>query len=190
MSDPEVYKTCPSCGYSSLNEEEFAFDFLVCNKCFREENATCGTLDSKCSCYECYTYFKKDIERPLVISKIKENKEDYEKILKIIIQKKDCMMDERYKYKIFNTYPYSEWKKLSYDKDYYNECFEKIKNEYKYNDSPLICLIGLSTCIGRDKEKKEVYEVCYRFPNSTIKYEMLIDLKLQKIKIRGYGAEY
>lgn len=154
-------------------------------------NESCGLQNTTCDCHDCITYFNKDVNRPIKSNDM--TTEEFNELLTFCSDEKviDLMKKERYKSYIYYKLPHPFWKKLE-NPIIYNDILEKVKLDKSIPDEkPEICKISRGLEIDLDNNETSVTVICYRFPTSTVKYELILKTTNDKIilKTRSRGAE-
>ena len=146
-----------------------------------------------CNCYDCETYFNPTVERPIRDTMI--SNDVFDKVMALCKQVNviNKMKEERYRTYMYEYVPYPLWHLLE-DKDVYQAIFDEINADKRIpNDDPEICRIGKAAEIDIDGTIKEVIIVYYRFPGSTIKYELSVffeDDGTVILKTHSGGSDY
>jgi hypothetical protein len=184
-------KQCEVCGIIWFDGSVHTEEQCKKNQDFNDIHDTCGTKDTKCSCSDCETYFRSDIERPI----ISENFTDDEltRIFEVLDNEKvkEKMFNERYRSLIFQLTPYPLWSVLLKDKDKYDEILNKLKSDGSIPDENLeVCRIEPSKFFDLDENVHDIYIVSYRFPTSIVKYELTIYKETNKVTTHSRGSEY
>ncbi len=151
----------------------------------------CEIQGTHCPCHDCEIYFNPETERPVKGNGITDKV--FDEIIEICNRESviDIMKAERYKALIYQIIPYPFWKQLE-DPVKYNSILNKLKESNEVpNENPEICSVGLAKQIDIDGVEREITVVSYRFPTSTVKYELIIYDDNNKLKLRTHsrGAE-
>lgn len=155
---------------------------------------SCGLKGTTCTCWDCIVYFNNDTNRPIKSKDITDK--EFEELSKICSDEQtiELMKKERYRANIYEIVPYPLWKKLQ-NKETYNAIVEQLKTEGVIPDEePEICHIGSSIQVGLDGKETEIKSIAYRFPTSTVKYELIVEKSTENdgkvfLKTHGRGSE-
>ena len=156
---------------------------------------SCGNPGSNCTCYDCKTYFNPNTVRP-----VKGNNVSDEQFTEMIeLCKKDNviqrMKNERYRSYIYQIVPYPMWSLLN-DPEKYQSIVDKLKSEQKIPDEdPEICSVDEAAELGLDDtEPKTLISISYRFPTSSVKYDISVykdeNSDMVRIRTHGRGSDY
>jgi len=147
----------------------------------------CGELETTCTCSDCIMYFNPSTQRPIQGNGIDDQK--FSDLLEFVKREdvKAKMKSEQYRSYIYQLIPYPMWKKLD-DPNYYNSVVEQVKI-FKIipDDDPEICGIQNGKEMDTDFITTDIDVISYRFPNSTVKFELTIkDIDGKKL-LRTHG---
>ena len=145
----------------------------------------CDNSHQTCDCFECKVYLNTDTKRPIKAAEITD--ETFNELL-TLCQREDVieqMKSERYRSNIYQIVPYPMWKELQ-DPEKYQAIADKLKNKLP-NDLPEICFIGSAI-----HNTQEINTIMYRFPTSTVKYELLVYKEDGQFNVKTHstGSEY
>lgn len=149
---------------NSFDDNSFDDDF----------DQSCGTKDGACTCWDCTIYFNKDTNRPVKSESITDN--EFNELLKLCSGENviDLMKRERYRSVIYEIVPYPLWKKLE-NEETYNAIVKQLEaNGDVPDEQPEICHVGSAIHVDLDGKESNVNTICYRFPTSTVKYELIV----------------
>lgn len=154
---------------------------------------SCGLLGSTCTCYDCETYINSDTVRPIKGKDVTE--EEFNETLELCSKDRviEKMKSERYRSYIYQLIPYPLWSQLE-DPEKYQAIVDKLKSQNTIPDEdPEICRIDEKIIMDGidDTEPTVCTSVSYRFPTSTVKFDLMIQQDGDKIllKTHGRGAE-
>ncbi len=148
---------------------------------------SCGLKDNTCTCWDCTVYFNKNTNRPTKSNDITD--EEFKELLKLCSDEKvlGLLKEERYKPIIYEVVPFPLWKKLE-DEATYNAMVEKLKTDGEVPDEqPEICHVGSVEMIGLNDEETVVKSIYYRFPTSTVKYELIVKKVNDKLLLKTHS---
>lgn len=170
---------CTKCGcYYKDTHDEWECDEV---QYWRDIGSTCCTYETKCKCSDCNIYFNPSIQRP--IQGFGVDDETFQKVLSTMehTEFKQMMKESRIRNNVFAFVPYALWNDLINTANY-----NRVKEIVAVPpDDPEICEISIC-----DYNNEPCISVHYRFPKSTVKYDMLINMETGRIKTHSRGAEY
>jgi hypothetical protein len=136
---------------------------------------SCGVKDTMCTCWDCTVYFNKDTNRPTKSKDITD--EEFKELLQLCSDEKvlGIMKKERYKSVIYEIVPYPMWKKLE-NEETYNAIVKQLETTGDVPDEqPEICHVGTAIHVDLDGNELAIKTIAYRFPTSTVKYELIVN---------------
>lgn len=187
----EELKQCETCGCIYISsKKEHSPEECQHNLEYDRVMNTCGTYETTCECHDCETYFNPTIKRPLIDPEIAEK--DLERIWSTIDRSnvKEAMCEQIYRSLLYSLVPYPMWKSLE-DRKTYQSAIQHLKESGRIQEqNPEICRIHCCFITHLDSTTHPVWKVYYRFPRSTVKYEMSIYTDSGKLVFNSRGSEY
>jgi len=136
-----------------------------------------------CMCYDCETYINQDTIRPIKGQDTTD--EEFNEMLELcakdtVIQ---MMKRERYRSYVYEVVPYPKWSSLLKDPEKYQAIVDELESKNVIpNDDPEICRIGHGM-----NDDGEIMSISYRFPSSTVKYDLTVFKDGDRIKLKTHG---